>query len=257
MAKSLSLRIASNQNGLVREVNDIHIFVNQSLPLLNEAKEPFEQSKNTKDRRYYVPSVKRTKFAKRTDHELRNIYERFTEHGLYETFIVSVVSKFEAFLFEVMKEILIQYPHQIGTSIPGLRPTKDISTEILFNASDLSAAINDLIDQHINKVFYSSPAVQFSYLAEIAGIDLNDDAFEKYYELKATRDLLVHNVGVANEQYIRKSGSKSRAKSGEPVVIDRDYFDNSVALVKRLSGIIKRDVGNKFPHNKTKTNKPV
>ena len=250
MAKALSLRIASKQNGIVREVNDIHIFVNQALPLLDDARTPYENSSHQKDRRYYVPSVKGSKFAERTDHELRKIYERFTEHGLYETFIVSVVSKFEAFIAEVMKEILRDYPHQVGVSIPGLKPTKDVSTDILLGASDLSSAIDELIDHHINKVFYAAPTIQFAYLAEIAGIDLNDEAFEKYYELKATRDLLVHNVGVANEHYIRKAGAKARAARGQTVVVDRQYFDDSVALVKRISGIVKRDIGKKFPHKK-------
>ena len=110
--RDLALRIARRQNGIVREVNDIHIFVNQSLPLLDEAKRPFTKSKHKKDRRYYVPSIRRTKFAKRTDQELKDIYQRFTDHALYETFLVSVVSKFEAFLADVVKEILIEYPQK-------------------------------------------------------------------------------------------------------------------------------------------------
>lgn len=254
MARPLSLRIATKQNGIVREVNDIHIFVNQALPLLEEAREPYENSSHKRDRRYYVPSVKRTKFAKRTDNELKNIYERFTEHGLYETFLVSVVSKFEAFLAEVMKEILREYPQKVGASVQGLKPTKEVSTDVLWNSENLQSAIDELIDRHISKVFFASPTVQFAYLSEIAGIDVNDEAFPKFYELKATRDLLVHNVGIANDHYINKAGPKARAKIGEKVVVDREYFDSSVALVKRISGIIKRDAAKTFPHEKAKPN---
>ena len=125
--RALALRIASKQNGIVREINDIHIFANQSLPLLEEAKQPFAESQHKKDRRYYVPSIKRTKFAKRTDRELKEIYERFTGHALYETFLVSVVSKFEAFLADVIKEILVDYPQKLGVSTPGIKPLKERS----------------------------------------------------------------------------------------------------------------------------------
>ena len=55
MAKSLSVRIGHKQNRIVREVNDIHIFVNQALPLLHEAKQPFRDSSHQEDRRYDVP----------------------------------------------------------------------------------------------------------------------------------------------------------------------------------------------------------
>ena len=58
MAKRpLSLRIASRQNAFVREANDVHIFLKQALPLLEEAKEEYGASRHKKDRRYYVPAT--------------------------------------------------------------------------------------------------------------------------------------------------------------------------------------------------------
>ena len=211
--RALALRIASKQYRFVREINDIHIFVNQSLPLLEEAKQPLANSRHKKDRRYYVPSIKRTKFAKRTDHELKEIYERFTNHAVYETFLVTVVSKFEAFLAEVMKEVLTEYPKKVGASAPGLKASKDVPMEILWEANTLEEAIEEVIDRHITRIFFAQPKVQFEYLSEIAGIDLQDDVFLKYHELKATRDSLTHNTGIANETYLLKSEQYARVKS--------------------------------------------
>lgn len=252
--RPLALRIASRQYAFVREVNDIHIFVNQAVPLLEEAKGPFATSTRRKDRRYYVPSIKRIKFAKRSDQELRGIYERFTNHALYElyeTFLVSVVSKFEAFMAEVMKEVLLDYPQKIGVSVPGLKATKEVPTEVLFTVETLEGAIEEVIDRHIAKVFFTPPKIQFSYLSEIVGTKTNDEAFAKYVELKATRDLLVHNTGIANEIYVQKTGRYARAEVGGRIDVDRIYFDRSLALVKRLSGIIERDAGSHFPKQKS------
>lgn len=245
--RALALRIAGRQNGIVREVNDIHIFVNQSLPLLDDAKQPFSKSQHTKDRRYYVPSIKRTKFAKRTDQELKEIYERFTSHALYETFLVSIVSKFEAFLADVIKEILTDYPQKLGVSTPGIKASKDAPMDVLWKAATLEEAIEDVIDRHVSRLLFAQPKAQFEYLAAIAGIDTKDEAFPKYYELKATRDLLVHNTGIANETYLAKSGQHARAALGQRLIVNRSYFDNSLALVKRISGIIKRDVAAHYP----------
>ena len=79
----------------------MHIFLKQALPLPEKAKEEYGASKHKKDRRYYVPSIRRTKFARRNDNELKNIYDRFITRSLYETFLVMGVSQFESFLADV------------------------------------------------------------------------------------------------------------------------------------------------------------
>ena len=101
--RTLALRIASLQHAFVREANDMHIFLEQALPLLEEAKEEYGASKHRKDRRYYVPAIGRTKFARRKDSELKKIYDRFITCSLYETFLVMGVSRFESFLADVTR----------------------------------------------------------------------------------------------------------------------------------------------------------
>jgi hypothetical protein len=76
--EKIALKVYGLQNAIVRELNDIHIFVRQALPLLEEARSIHAQSTHTKDRRYFVPSIKRAKFARRTDGELKKIYDQFT-----------------------------------------------------------------------------------------------------------------------------------------------------------------------------------
>ena len=118
--ESLARRIYSLQNKIVRELNNAHIFLEQAQPLLVEAKAKYENSKSKADRRYYVPSVDRKKFAKRTDAELKEIYSHYTSNGLFEAFLVNSVSQFESFLADVLITFLTHYPLRITETVQGL-----------------------------------------------------------------------------------------------------------------------------------------
>ena len=46
----------------------------------------------------------------------------------------------------------------------------------------------------------------------------------RYMEVKATRDIFVHNRGIANEVYVRKAGTHARTKPGMVLPTDIQYF---------------------------------
>ena len=58
--------------------------------------------------------------------------------------------------------------------------------------------------------------------------------------------MIIHNSGIANGIYLQKAGVHARAKEGEKLVIDQQYFDHVAAIIKRVSGIISRDAQEKF-----------
>jgi hypothetical protein len=57
---------------------------------------------------------------------------------------------------------------------------------------------------------------------------------DRLSELKATRDSLAHNDGVANEVYIRKAGALARAKAGERMTFSRPYVYDAADFLKDL-----------------------
>jgi hypothetical protein len=80
-----------------------------------------------------------------------------------------------------------------------------------------------------------------AYLSKL--VDVKDDpSFLDYYELAATRDLVVHNGCVINHLYLEKAGPKARGASGERVIVDKAYLYGALAKMKKVSGAIKRDV---------------
>jgi hypothetical protein len=52
--------------------------------------------------------------------------------------------------------------------------------------------------------------------------------------MKASRDIIVHNSGIANHLYIAKSGKKARARLGDRLQINRAYFEGARHTMKRL-----------------------
>lgn len=247
----LAIRIARLQNGIVRELNDIHIFIRQALPLLEESKALHAASTHKKDRRYYVPAVNRTKFARRTDKELKDIYDQFTSRRLYESFLITAIGEFEGFLSQVMREVFRAYPLKLGVSVPGIAACRGAPIDVILGSGTLEEVLDRTVEEHLRGVFFAAPRAYVEYFSKVVGTDVDDPAFLDYYELKATRDLLVHNSRVINAIYIEKAGSKARGKVGQKIGVDSPYFDGALATLKRLSGIIKRDAEKAFPAGPT------
>jgi hypothetical protein len=243
--EKLARSIYSLQNKIVRELNNAHIFLEQAQPLLIEAKAKYENSKSKADRRYYVPSVERRKFAKRTDAELKDIYAHFTSNGLFEAFLVNSVSQFESFLADVIIKFLTHYPLRITETVQGMPACPNISPRDLVAAANKDELLQRVFSDHVDNVFRQRPSLYMAYLAKLLSVK-TDPSFADYYEVCATRDLVVHNNGIANALYIEKAGAKARGALGQKIAVDKDYYYDALAKLKKVSGAIKRDIEKKY-----------
>jgi len=228
-------------------VNDTHIFAAQAFPILQDAQaEMRSAAREGKDRRYDVPSIKKSKFARRKPKEVRQIYSRFLNRELYENFIVSVVSQLESFLFETLRLIMLAYPQKLKINVKGLEIDRAVSLDALLGKDDIKAVLEEIVESRIVSISYANPRTYLEFIGKLAGIDVEDEAFDDYLEIKATRDLLIHNSGLVNAVYRVKVGKMARGEMGEAVQIDQEYFDHCVATIKRISGIVSRDVSKTF-----------
>jgi len=245
--RPLARKVFSLQVRIVGKLNDVHIFIQQAVPLLEAGRSKFEVSTHKKNRRYYVPVVGRTKFARRKDKEVKAIYDRFITRELYENLIVTAVSQFESFVFDVLRLIITEYPQKLTLSIKGVETNREVPLEVLLRSDNLKDVINEVIDKRLNTISYAPPKAYLEYLSHIVGVETTDPAFLNFIEIKATRDLIVHNSCIINEVYLSKVGDRKRGEIGETVIIDASYFDHCIATLKRVSGIIKREVEKNFP----------
>jgi hypothetical protein len=243
--EALARQIYSLQNKIVRELNDAHIFLEQAQPLLLEARARYEGSNSQSDRRYYVPSIDRRKVARRTDQELKDIYDRYTSNGLFEAFLVRSLSQFESFLGDLLITFLDHYPQRITETMQGIPACPSVSAKDLVAAQNKEELVRRVLSDHVSSVFRQRPSLYMSYVSKLLSVK-NDPSFSDYYEVAATRDLIVHNNGIVNALYLEKAGDKARGTVGGRVPVDEPYYSSALAKLKKVSGAIKRDVEKKY-----------
>jgi len=248
--ESLADEVHNLQVDFLRRINDSYIFAQQAVPLLQEAQQELGLAAESK-KKYYVPSlaVGKRKFAERTDAQLREIYSRFIERELYENLIVTAVSQFESFLFSALRLIIFRYPKKLNLNVGGLEIEKTIPLDLLLNADSKEDAVRQVIEQTLNRISYAGPTAYLGYLKGITHVDTTDTAFNDFFEIKATRDLIIHNLGVINETYltkVREADKTPRGPIGDRIPIDDLYFSHCIATLKQLSSALDKGISANF-----------
>ncbi|MEH6718391.1 MAG: hypothetical protein V7704_05855 [Aurantimonas endophytica] len=108
---------------LFRFINDAWIFTDLLRSELEARATELGDSRRKSRRRYAVPRLGKQVVSKRRNEEIRQIYVAQYERGIYETNIVSLVSRSEAFLQDAMAIVACEYPQKLSiisknTSIP-------------------------------------------------------------------------------------------------------------------------------------------
>ncbi|RZJ49169.1 MAG: hypothetical protein EOO19_06105 [Chryseobacterium sp.] len=135
--------------------------------------------------------------------------------GLYK-----MVTMVEGIFVIVINKLLQEYPEKIGSKIK-------IDATIILESQSLDELKNYLFKRVINDLTYKSPEDFAKDFKDISGVDLlKCESYSYYIELKATRDLFMHNDGIINEIYLRKVKDFKRGDDGEKIVCDYDYFLN-------------------------------
>ena len=235
---TLAERIRKRQAALVRELNDQHIFVQQALPVLEKSQRERAKSKDESDRRYVVPSRKKKGVARRTDAEVKRIYDAFLDRELFATSLIAAVSRTEAFVFDVLRMVLVEYPQKLAISVQGNRGDLSVQLSDVLSAKALVDLTNSMIDRRLNAASYATPRDYLTYFEAVTGIGVAGADFDSFVEIKATRDLLVHNSGIVNATYLEKVGAGKRAKAGKLIPVDRAYYDLCIAVLKKVAGLI-------------------
>lgn len=87
----------------------------------------------------------------------------------------------------------------------------------------------------MNEVKYEKLAEWFADLDKLVklGCPTADD-IARVAELKATRDVLIHNAGIANAIYVLKAGPLARAVDGEILDADPPYIASAYPFLLRV-----------------------
>lgn len=134
-------------------------------------------------------------------------------NGLYQLAIIV-----EAAFGDLIRTLVIEYPAKIGSK--RALPMRDILDANSIEELHLKAA-----DALLNDLSYRSPRDFATAVEDVLSMNLLEcPSFHSYIEMKATRDIYVHNKGFANEAYVAKAGSHARTVVGSQLPVTQVYF---------------------------------
>lgn len=185
----------------------------------------------------HVPSkISQTRQISRTPEQVKNIIQRAQSIDLYYSIYVSIVAQVEDFFSFLVYSILKADSRRIKGSASGVETLKKIDIEEVIDALDKDEIIEKIIRKNIITIFYASPQRQKDYFEKVLGVKIDDCYWDDWFEIKATRDIIVHNSGIVNELYIEKSKANAKWKLGETVIINENLFGETVANLKSIIG---------------------
>jgi hypothetical protein len=175
---------------------------------------------------------------KRNLRSLRNDIEYNIASKEYVKSLVFIIIILEEYLSSNIIRILTADPRKLLISTKGnqIGPGGTYAVEMrdLLDAGSLEAIIRQRAEQRARDAMYAAPKQYIAYFTSVTGIQIDDAVWERYVEIKATRDLYVHGDGTVNDIYIEKTGERARYTKGEKAVVDAAYFDSAASCLKSL-----------------------
>ncbi|MCP9797435.1 hypothetical protein [Cyanobium sp. Lug-B] len=188
--------------------------------------------------RFTVPSKKANKTVPREPASVERIIRDAVGVRIYHSVFVYFVAQVEACLIDLLREVLIFDPRRLKCRVQGINHTQKVEVDFVINSASVQDAVARIVDMELANVFYAGPKAQLTYLEKVLGISLDDKLKLAWREIKATRDILVHNSGVINPVYLSKTDEAARGVVGECLVVDKVYFEKSATIMKSLVGQI-------------------
>jgi hypothetical protein len=163
-----------------------------------------------------------------TEPDLIDLYPRYRATYFQGLSFVQLTTAVEAFLFDFLRLLLTNDPRHLAQK-------KRIEVGVALSVADGGALVSLIAERELNELRYDRPRAWFDYLHRIVKLGCPTDAeIEQIAEMKAARDLLIHNLGIVNKTYLDKAGTKARYALGDQVLIDRPYSDDCWVRAKKL-----------------------
>jgi hypothetical protein len=218
-----------------REINNACIWSSIALESLETS---LKDSSFLERQRYEVPSAKPRKVVKRSRDEVEEVIKAAAGMHLHRAVFVYLVAHVEACLTELLRAVLIEDPRRIKCRVDGIKHMKSVEVDTAIDCVSHSSLIEEIVGSELVNVFYANPKAQLTYLEKVLGIGLDDATKSTWREIKASRDIIVHNSGVINETYMLKAETRARGAVGDDLVVDKVYFEESASAMKSLVGRI-------------------
>ena len=227
---------------LYRYLNDAWIFTRLLRPELKKRADALRSSKSKAKKPYPVPKRKGMVTSKRRDEDIGLIFSAQHQRGIFETNIVSMVSRVEAFIQDCIAIVANAYPKKLSI----LADKNGIPLDLFLEHESRDDVIRRFVSLKCEGLMFSKPAEYLDKAAKVLSIELDEETVQNFLEIKTSRDIIIHNGGLINKIYVEKVGDKRRGEAGEELVIDDAYFKHVIVTLKALSGSIQAQTESRF-----------
>ncbi|WP_201978370.1 hypothetical protein [Hymenobacter rubidus] len=163
-----------------------------------------------------------------------------TDKIILEGLFVLAMASFEHSLNDTLKVLLTHIPEKLDIK------TEPISKDELIYGNPLERAI----DNKVTSIGYKNLSDIIKYFIKIVDIPENiisEDELDSLLEIKATRNLLIHNNLVVNNIYKETAGVKIRNPHSQGrLLIDQSYLFNSLVVLRQVLENIKTELELKY-----------
>ncbi|MBS1810868.1 MAG: hypothetical protein JST84_22075 [Acidobacteria bacterium] len=141
------------------------------------------------------------------------------------TFVVSLVSQYDAFLGRILRSLYLLKPELLNSS------ERSVTLEQLLEFDSIESAKDYILEKEIENFLRQSHSEQFESLERKFKVELRKELhiWPTFIEITERRNLFVHTSGVISNQYLsvcnkhRVSLGKD-AKAGEQLYVEPEYF---------------------------------
>ena len=162
-----------------------------------------------------------------TEKELPGKARLYVTENLRAATLQQFVSLFEEFVFGVLRQWLLAYPQRLER--------KQVPMSVILAAVDLESVKLAAVNRELNELNYRKVRDWFSYLEDLVKLGCpTADEIDRLAEIKATRDVYVHNRGVAGAIYEEKAGNKKRCGAGQKLDLTEPYHRESWQLIRKV-----------------------
>lgn len=225
----------------VRRINDIFIETQLSVQGLGEMLKSVDamRAKGQKKFKIAAPSIRGTDRNISRDLVLvQQLIDDRIRSKEYVQSLVFAVALVESYLARSLETIIRAYPKKLLVSPKGNEVKDEVPLAVdvreVVSAVSLDELIADKANQRVRDASYATPEAYFKYAAKIFGFEFAEPLRLEFSEIKATRDIHIHNDGIANQIYVRKAGALARVQDGDALPVDSDYLRTAIACLKLI-----------------------
>lgn len=162
-----------------------------------------------------------------TQAELASKARGYVAEQLAEATFQQFISIFEYFFLDLLRFWLMAYPQSLSG--------KRLVFQAVLDAPDKDAITLEVVNKELNDVLRDRPTGWFKYLEDRVKLGCpTPDEIDRIAEAKASRDVLVHNRGVASKTYESKAGSLARYKNEQRIDIPEHYHRETWELLRKV-----------------------